>query len=129
VYGADTVIMSAGHSLGGGLAQTAAYATCGDITTVFAFDSSPVTKHRVAAQCAHGKSARTFYRVFERSEVLSYVRFWLRLALGLRKENPHFAEVKVSLFDAFGIRAHSMRQLAIKLDQAVVAPSPEAGGN
>src|SRR5207248_2089199 len=33
-------IIAAGHSLGGGLAQTAAYAACGAIDTVFAFDSS-----------------------------------------------------------------------------------------
>lgn len=118
-YGPETVIFAAGHSLGGGLAQTAAYTTCGDITTVFAFDSSPVTKHRARNRCASGKSAETFYRVFERSEVLSYARFWIRLALGLRQENPHFTEIKVSLLNAFGIRAHSMRRLAVELDRGI----------
>jgi hypothetical protein len=127
-YGKDTVIISAGHSLGGGLAQTAAYSTCGAIRTVFAFDSSPVTKHRVMNRCDEGASAKTFYRVFEGSEALSYARFWIRLALGLRETDPKFVEIKVRLFDARGIRAHSMQKLAVAIDKAVHAPVQGAGG-
>ena len=122
-YGASTTIMTAGHSLGGGLAQTAAYAACGDITTVFAFDSSPVTKHRAANSCAGGSSPRNFYRVFEQSEILSYARFVVRLALGLRGEDPHMTEVKVHLFQGVGVRAHSMQDLASKLDAALQHPA------
>jgi hypothetical protein len=127
--GTDTKILAAGHSLGGGLAQTAAYATCGDITTVFAFDSSPVTKNRVRHQCTTGRTAETFYRVYERSEVLSYARFLLRLALGLRDDEPKFVEVKVRLFNAVGIRAHNMNQLANRLDEAISPASTAVGGN
>lgn len=126
LYGSDTVILAAGHSLGGGLAQTAAYTACGAIQTVYAFDSSPVTKHRVMHRCEEGKSARTFYRVFEGSEVLSYARFVIRMALGLREESPHFVEIKVRLFDARGIRAHNMQKLAMRIDQAVNATTQTA---
>jgi hypothetical protein len=116
-YGASTTIFTAGHSLGGGLAQTAAYAACGDIRTVFAFDSSPVTKHRAANNCS--SSPQTFYRVFEQSEILSYARFVVRLLLGLRGADPHIAEVKVHLFNGVAVRAHSMQDLATKLDGAL----------
>lgn len=112
-------IIAAGHSLGGGLAQTAAYTACGEIKTVFAFDSTPVTKHRAANSCASGRP-ETFYRVFEQSEILSYARFLVRLALRLRKADPHIAEVKVHVFEGFGVRAHSMQKLALQLDHYLV---------
>ncbi|HET7435736.1 MAG TPA: hypothetical protein VFN10_13590 [Thermoanaerobaculia bacterium] len=128
-YGRDTVIYSAGHSLGGGLAQTAAYAACGDIKAAFAFDPSPVTKHRVENQCTPGHSAQHFYRIYERSEVLSHVRYAIRHVINLRQVNPHIMEVKVSLFNAYGIGAHSIQQLATQLDavinqQAALTPAP-----
>jgi len=115
-YGANALVFATGHSLGGGLAQTAAYRACGEIPTVFAFDSSPVTKHRARNLC-NGQSPKFFYRVFEQSEILSYARFLVRLALGLRESNPHIAEIKVHLFDGIGITAHSMQHLSECLDK------------
>jgi hypothetical protein len=116
-YPGPLKIFAAGHSLGGGLAQTAAYTACGEITGVFAFDSSPVTKHRAANQCASEQAPKAFYRVFEQSEILSYARFLVRLVLGLRAADPHIEEIKVHLFNGVGVRAHSMQQLAVRLDQ------------
>jgi hypothetical protein len=118
-YGEKTSIIATGHSLGGGLAQTAAYAACGDIATVYAFDSSPVTKHRAVNNCDGARSAQSFYRVFEQSEILSYARFVVRLALGLHEKDPHMMEIKVHLFDGIGVRAHSMQQLAEALNREV----------
>jgi hypothetical protein len=109
-------IIAAGHSLGGGLAQTAAYAACGDIISVFAFDSSPVTKHRAANGCPGEHAPKVFFRVFEQSEILSYARFIVRLVLGLRPADPHIEEIKVHLFNGVGVRAHSMQQLAERLN-------------
>jgi hypothetical protein len=114
-YGNDTVIFAAGHSLGGGLAQTAAYRSCGAIRTVFAFDSSPVTKHRARNSCGDGGAPKYFYRVFEKYEILSHARFAVRLALGLRAAEPQITEVKVHLFEGVAVRAHSMQKLAAKM--------------
>jgi hypothetical protein len=111
--------MTAGHSLGGGLAQTAAYVSCGAIQTVFAFDSSPVTKHRAGNPCPPKATPRNFYRVFEQSEILSYVRFLLRMALGLKKADPHMMEIKMHLFRGVFVRAHNMRELAVGLERAL----------
>lgn len=122
--GADTLILAAGHSLGGGLAQTAAYTACGEIRTVFAFDSSPVTKHRARNQC-EGRSPENFYRVFEQSEILSYARFIVRLALGLKKSDPRIVEIKVHLFEGVGVTAHSMQQLSEGLDRELKSPAAQ----
>jgi hypothetical protein len=120
-YGGDTIIYAAGHSLGGGLAQTAAYAACGDIASVFAFDSSPVTRHRAANKCEN--RPREFWRVFEQSEILSYARFAVRLALGLREANPQMTELKVHLFRGVAISGHSMLDLASNLNRAATPPA------
>ena len=72
---------------------------------------------------AGGSSPRNFYRVFEQSEILSYARFVVRLALGLRGADPHMTEVKVHLFEGVGVRAHSMQDLASKLDTALQHPA------
>lgn len=115
-YGAETLILATGHSLGGGLAQTAAYTSCGDIPTVFAFDSTPITKHRARNVCDREQTSQTFYRVFEQSEILSYARFIVRLVLGLSKSNPQIVEVKVHLFNGIFVSAHSMQNLSERLD-------------
>jgi len=112
-YGPQTKIVTTGHSLGGGLAQTAAYRSCGAVTTVFAFDSTPVTRHRTAKGC-DGRP-NDFFRVFEQSEILSYARFIVRLALGLREKEPRITEIKVHLFNGIFVTAHSMQDLATKL--------------
>jgi len=125
-YGENTIMFAAGHSLGGGLAQTAAYASCGDISTVFAFDSSPVTRHRAANNCANARSPNAFYRVFEQSEILSYARFVVRLTLGLRGTLPRMTEVKVHVFSGVAIRGHSMHELAINLREALSDGSADA---
>jgi hypothetical protein len=116
-YGPSIEILATGHSLGGGLAQTAAYASCGEIATVFAFDSSPVTKHRAINACAPSATPRAFYRVFEQSEILSYARFVVRQLLGLKPENPKMTEIKVHVFEGVAIAGHSMQNLAMNLNK------------
>jgi hypothetical protein len=115
-YGSSIEILSTGHSLGGGLAQTAAYASCGEIATVFAFDSSPVTKHRARNVCGNA-TPKAFYRVFEQSEILSYARFGVRLLLGLKDEKPKMTEIKVHVFGGVAIAGHNMQKLALKLNR------------
>ncbi|MBV8516558.1 MAG: hypothetical protein JO197_04055 [Acidobacteria bacterium] len=113
-YGNDAIIYTAGHSLGGGLAQTAAYTACGDIRSVFAFDSTPVTRHRAANGCG-ARRPREFWRVYEQSEILSYARFVVRVLLDLKVARPQITELKVHLFPGVGVRGHSMLKLATEL--------------
>ncbi|PYQ29167.1 MAG: hypothetical protein DMF56_12890 [Acidobacteria bacterium] len=121
-YGDDTVIFTAGHSLGGGLAQTAAYKACGQIRTVFAFDPTPVTHHTARNGCP--SSPKNFYRVFEQSEILSYLRFLFRKVLGLKAHDPHIMEVKVHLFNGIFVKGHSMQQLASELAKGLNSTEP-----
>jgi len=121
-YGDNTVIFTAGHSLGGGLAQTAAYKACGQIRTVFAFDPTPITHHTARNGCP--SSPKNFYRVFEQSEVLSYLRFVFRKVLGLKEKNPHIMEVKVHLFKGIFVKGHSMQQLASELAKGLNSTEP-----
>jgi Lipase (class 3) len=115
-------IVSAGHSLGGGLAQAFAYRSCGRIQTVFAFNPSVVThKAEARQQCAdEGKDIdalmedATIYRVFERGEVLFYARWafaqW-------RPLTPQVKEVKYNLRGSMTrpIGEHSMQPFACEL--------------
>lgn len=121
-YGAGTIIFTAGHSLGGGLAQTAAYKACGDIRTVFAFDPTPITHHTV--RCGMDARPKNFYRVFEQSEILSYFRFPFRKVLGLQEQSPRITEVKVHLFNGIFVKGHNMAQLASELAKGLNSTEP-----
>jgi hypothetical protein len=121
-YGDDTVIFTAGHSLGGGLAQTAAYKACGAIRTVFAFDSTPITHHTARRGCP--SSPKTFYRIYEQSEILSYLRLLFRKVLGLNETDPHIVEVKVHLFNGIFVKGHSVVQLASELAKGLNSTEP-----
>lgn len=116
----DAVIIATGHSLGGGLAQTAGYVACHDIAAVYAFDPSPVTHHH-ASQPGRGPcpSDRPVYRIYEDTEILALSRLPLRFAIGLSDANPRITEAKVHLLSG-RLGGHSMTKLA----QAFVANFP-----
>jgi hypothetical protein len=113
-YGSDVQIVATGHSLGGGLAQLAGYVACNDIKTVYAFDPSPVTKHKARKTCTNGLAADNVYRIYEDNEVLAYARLGLRFTIGLTPENPRITEVKVRLLEG-KFTGHSMQQLAAQI--------------
>lgn len=105
---------TAGHSLGGGLAQNVLYAFPEQILQAYAFNSSPVTgyslsdakQQREACHCLDadpGGEARVF-RVYEKDEVLAWLRFPLKLVLPL---NRQIVEVRFALGGK-----HSMMDLA-----------------
>lgn len=73
--GANAKIFAIGHSLGGGLAQLAAYSH-GRIKRVYAFDSSPVTAIYDLDQATVAQNAKDLIidRVYEKGEILSLPR-------------------------------------------------------
>jgi pimeloyl-ACP methyl ester carboxylesterase len=109
-------IYTAGHSLGGGLAQNVLYAYPIDVIQAYTFNSSPVTgfdddandreTKRSSCNCRTqelGIEARVF-RIYETDEVLSWLRFPLKFAVPL---NRHIQEIRFN----FG-NGHSMSGLA-----------------
>lgn len=123
-------LYSAGHSLGGGLAQNVLYAYPRDFVQAFAFDPSPVTgyadndipERQAGCDCkwdALDGEARV-YRVYETDEVLAWLRFPLKLVLPL---NRHIQEVR---FNTGG--GHSIATLASGMARAATS-QPAAEGS
>lgn len=109
-------MVAVGHSLGGGLAQHAAYAHP-DIKRVVAFDPSPVTGFRSISRAARDRNKVGVFieRVYEAGEILSFVRGAIRGLLSLSTADPEIVEVRFN-FRAFGlITQHSMEQLVLDL--------------
>lgn len=116
---------SAGHSLGGGLAQNVLYQYPIDFKQAYAFDPSPVTgyadnkssekKSRCDCLFSELSGEARVYRIYETDEVLAWLRFPLKLVLPL---NRHIQEVRFN-FDV----GHSMASLAMGMIEGV-AGSP-----
>ena len=119
-YGKENVeITATGHSLGGGLAQQAAYASR-EINKVIAFDSSPVTGfHGVPKfQRNCNREGVTIYRVYEHGEILAYLRLVMKAAYRFNPNpnlNPKIIEVRVNLSSGNVIEQHRMWSLACEL--------------
>jgi len=116
---ADARIVTTGHSLGGGLAQQAAYAHP-EIKRVIAFDSSPVTGFRSVPRRARDMNRQgiEIFRVYERGEILAYLRRFVRWLVPLSLANPSITEVRFDLNQGDPIRQHSMVDLAVDLKWA-----------
>ena len=74
-------ITSAGHSLGGGMAQFMAY-RIKKIKKVYAFNSSPVTGYydiETAESLDQNKKGCRIYRIYESGEALTYIRKFLTI--------------------------------------------------
>ncbi len=112
--------ITTGHSLGGGLAQQAAY-SCKDIKKVIVFNSTPVTgymdinqKERVINHMGIETS-----RVFHSGEVLSYLRDFIRIfIIPLSIANPCIKEYQFSFLKGSVIKKHSIQEFALYLVNA-----------
>lgn len=125
-------LVTAGHSLGGGLAQYLAYslpaATTSDgveiprISHVYAFDSSPVTGwFSVPDAAQRDRNARSLQieRIFEHGEILAYPRLLARLIAPAPEKDPSIYGVRYNFFYSRNVfRSHSMRLLACAIAQA-----------
>jgi hypothetical protein len=108
---------SAGHSLGGGLAQQAAYASK-YIETVYAFDPSPVTGYSSVKKQDRKENCKglKIYRIWEQGEILLYLRIItkaVRKIAFIPNLDPRIVEVRFNFVDRGGtITEHSMQNLA-----------------
>ncbi len=112
--------ISTGHSLGGGLAQQAAYAS-NKIVTVYAFDPSPVTGFYSVKQSQRHLNSKglKIYRVWEHGEILLYLRQITKTVQKITFRaniNPRIVEVRFNFVEhENAISEHSMINLAASL--------------
>jgi pimeloyl-ACP methyl ester carboxylesterase len=106
-------MITVGHSLGGGLAQQAAYAHP-EIKYVAAFDPSPVTGFRSVPKAARDVNRKgiAIERVYERGEILSYLRKFVRWFVPLSLKDPEITEIRLNVTKGDPIKQHSMVKLA-----------------
>jgi hypothetical protein len=121
-----THITAVGHSLGGGLAQLAAYSDS-RIRRVYAFDPSMVTgfysvdpPHR--DRNAHGLKIE---RVYEFGEVLAYGRLIMLHSIPLSPCNPRVVSVRFRVFHGPPIALHSLTDLDNGLLEVARGYKPE----
>lgn len=100
-------VIATGHSLGGGLATMAAYAS-DKINEVVAINSSPITGFYgvPVGERSRNKKDLLIARIFEHGEVLAYLRLPLRLFYPLSKEHPTILEARFN----FGIRKSTITE-------------------
>jgi hypothetical protein len=143
----DVQIVSAGHSLGGGLAQHLAYSlpdikaadgtTLPRVSAVFGFDPSPVTGWYSVPVQLRELNARglRIERVFEHGEILSYVRLILRYVNPPAEKDPAVREIRYNFVRSLNpFSSHSMRLIACELIKSngqsvapIQDPAKEAG--
>ncbi len=109
-------IVTTGHSLGGGLAQQAAYVSS-QIKQVFAFNASAVTGYYSVSRKERRKNKigmRT-YRIYEHGEVLAYLRLAVKSIYPLSTTDPKVVELRYDVLEGSVLAQHSMQALAVKL--------------
>jgi len=117
-----TRIVTVGHSLGGGLAQQAAYMS-EHIHRVYAFDPSPVTGWTDMHTRYPAKPwPLVIERVYEHGEVLAYVRFVLRQLIPPTDCDPRIRSFRVDLIHGQPFFQHSMATLAAGFMEKSGAP-------
>ena len=112
-------VISTGHSLGGGLAQHANYLHPA-IVRSYVFNSTPVTGWREIKRQQRDINVenRLIYRMFERGEILQYLRFVIKIAdlFDPRPNlNPMIIEHRLDLTKTGVIASHSIASLACGL--------------
>ncbi len=121
-----TEIIAVGHSLGGGLAQLAAYSD-GRIRRVYAFDPSMVTGFYSVNppnrdRNVHGLGIE---RVYEFGEVLAYPRLIMLHYIPLSPCNPRVVSVRFRVFQGAPIALHSLTDLDNGLLRVARGSQPE----
>jgi len=124
----DVQIVTAGHSLGGGLAQHLAYSLpdikgpegqlMPRVSHVYGFDPSPVTGWYSVPRELREINARGLRidRVFEHGEILSYIRLILRYLNPPQEKNPSIREIRYNFVRSLNpFSSHSMRLIACEL--------------
>ena len=121
IYGRNVEIITAGHSLGGGLAQHAAFSSK-EIKLAYAFASSPITgstslDNRISSENVDIISP------YEAGEAASLLRWVRRNLVFLPKKSPNITEVRFNFRSTFNrgrkgggiIEQHFIRRFACDL--------------
>jgi hypothetical protein len=118
-------IIATGHSLGGGLAQHAAYT--GGIDYVYAFDPSPVTALFGVPFLKRQQSVERLGvdRIYESGEILSLPRYILSGVYPTPQCRPRVRIVRFNVIDAPSLRErHRITGLAHGLEKVAAGPPP-----
>ena len=104
-----TQITAVGHSLGGGLAQLAAYADP-RIRRVYAFDPSMVTGYYSVNPANRDENVKglRMERVFEHGEILAYGRYIMRQFIPPSPCNPRVVSIRFNVIHGSPIAQHSL---------------------
>jgi pimeloyl-ACP methyl ester carboxylesterase len=107
-----TEIIAVGHSLGGGLAQLAAYSDP-RIRRVYAFDPSMVTGYYSVDPPNRDRTVQRLRmeRIYEFGEVLAYGRLIMLHYIPLSPCNPRVVSVRFRVFQGAPIALHSLTDL------------------
>jgi hypothetical protein len=121
-----TEIIAVGHSLGGGLAQLAAYSDH-RIRRVYAFDPSMVTGFYSVDPPNRDRNVRGLgiERVYEFGEVLAYGRLIMLHTIPLSPCNPRVVSVRFRVFQGAPIALHSLTDLDNGLLRVARGSEPE----
>jgi hypothetical protein len=136
----DVCLYSTGHSLGGGLAQQFAYALPYDwkepfksvprVKKVYAFDPSPVTGYYSVNRRLRKHNSKGLYidRIYERREILAYLRSIMNFIYPPSAENPSIRQLRYNLFPTRNpFAGHSVSDfvscLAIQLKKIAASPA------
>ena len=116
-------IVTAGHSLGGGLAQFMAYLNP-SVNLVYGFDPSPVTGYydvKPKNRRRENRKGVVIYRMFESGEGLSFVRKFMSTiypAPLFKTEDPTLIRIRFSFKTGRNpVTQHSMNDLALSLTE------------
>ena len=122
----STEIIAVGHSLGGGLAQLAAYSDR-RIRRVYGFDPSMVTGFYSVDPPNRDRSVQGLgiERVYEFGEVLAYGRLIMLHTIPLSPCNPRVVSVRFRVFHGAPISLHSLTDLDNGLLRVARGSEPE----
>ena len=109
-------IIAAGHSLGGGLAHQAGYATKA-IKRVYSFNGTSVTGFFSLSKNERYKEGMRIYRIGERGEILALLRNTMKILFPVVQINPKIVEATYN-FGPAGVTAHSIDDMAIAMIDA-----------
>ncbi len=126
-YVKDAKLYSAGHSLGGGLAQEFAYSlppssSVPRVAEVYAFDPSPVTGYFSVDSTIRDKNKEglVIYRIYERGEILAYIRLVTNFFVPPPEVDPAVWTIRYAFdHDPNPIDSHSIQELACGMEMAI----------
>jgi hypothetical protein len=123
-------IITTGHSLGGGLAQHAAYSSP-HINIVYAFAPSFVTGYRSIEKTRRDRNKINLFvaRIFEHGEVLAYLRFFMRKLIALSVKNPEIVEVRFNCSNSTAVSEHSMDKMSKHLTEKLARDNTTNSGS